>query len=362
MKPVKKKILLELSITMCKIVFLVPYFGKFPDFFREWVYSAGYLANQNIDFLLITDIPIDFPLPDNIHILKTSFDELKTRIQNFFGFQPGLVIPYKLCDFRPAYGCIFEKELAAYDFWGNCDIDQVWGDVRRFITEDILRNYDRIQFLGHFTLYRNTPAINKAFTLRGAIYDYKRVFGDTMHYSFCEHSGIMKIVVQNKISNYLRINYADLSPRYSRMIISRQPNYDYQIIYWENGRVYRAYVDQNGEARQDEYMYFHFQRKHPASLSCWNENRIPERIIFHAEGFIEDKAEPITPAYIKKYADFISHEADANENKQYNRAKFKSFLSSPMKKKVLWIKQTIATQQVVKHEEYFGENYQNSNR
>ena len=347
---------------MDKIVFLVPYYGKFPNFFREWAFSAGFLSGQNIDFLIITDIQIDFDLPDNIHILNLSFDALKNRIQSLFGFQVGLVNPYKLCDFKPTFGQIFQDEIAGYDFWGNCDIDQMWGDVRHFITDDILRRYDRIQFLGHFILYRNTEVINNIYQLPGAIYDYRKVFKDTMHYSFCEHSGIMKIVVENKISNYLSINYADLSPRYSRMMVSRQPNYDYQIIYWENGHVYRAYVNDKGEAGLDEYMYFHFQHKHPASLTCWNENRKPERIIYHAKGFEEEKAEKITADYIRMHSDFISREADSTENRRYKKEKIRSFLKSPYRKKVLWIKQIIATQQVVKNAEYFGFNYQNSNR
>ena len=53
-----------------RIVFIVPYYGKFPEYFREWVYTAGFLEKQDIDFLLITDIDIPFTLPGNIHIMK----------------------------------------------------------------------------------------------------------------------------------------------------------------------------------------------------------------------------------------------------------------------------------------------------
>ena len=38
--------------------------------------------------------------------------------------------PYKLCDFKPAYGFIFGEYLKEYDYWGHCDIDIVWGDLR----------------------------------------------------------------------------------------------------------------------------------------------------------------------------------------------------------------------------------------
>ena len=49
---------------MNRIVFIVPYYGALPVFFREWVFSAGLLGGQDIDFLLITDNQIEFSLPN----------------------------------------------------------------------------------------------------------------------------------------------------------------------------------------------------------------------------------------------------------------------------------------------------------
>ena len=161
---------------MKKILIIVPYFGAFPSYFREWAFTAGFLKEQAIDFLLITDNSIEFELPDNIRVYKLTFEELKNHIQNKFDFKIELIKPYKLCDFKPVFGYIFEKEVQGYDFWGNCDIDQVWGDVRSFVTDDILNRFDRVYYLGHLTLYRNTPAMNRLFRQPGAIYDYKRVF------------------------------------------------------------------------------------------------------------------------------------------------------------------------------------------
>lgn len=342
-----------------KIVFIVPYYGEFPNYFREWIFTAGHLKDQGIDFLLITDIAIECELPKNISVLNTSFEDFVNRAQQKFNFKLGLTTPYKLCDFKATLGYIFQNEIQDYDFWGNCDIDQVWGNVRHFITNDILEKYDRIQFFGHFILYRNKPDINKLFMLKGAIYDYKTVLSDTMHYSFCEHSGMMKIVVENNISNYLDINYADLSPRYTRMIVSRQPNYDHQIIYWENGHVYRKYILSDNSVGTDEYMYFHFQKKHPASLECWKENRKPKRIIYRADGFIEADDIEVNADYILEYSDFKGKEIDQKEAAVYNKKKINDFIHSPMKKKILWVKQRIATKQVIKYEEYFGKNYSN---
>ena len=231
---------------MNKIIFVVPYYGKWPSYFREWIYTAGYLAEQNIDFMLVTDLEIDFTLPSNVLLKRMSFTELKQKIQKKFEFLISLETPYKLCDFRPAYGIIFEEEIKDYQFWGHCDIDVLWGNVRKFITRDILNDYDKIQYLGHFVLYRNCREMNKLFELSGAIYDYKRIFSSPAFYSFDEHPGMMQIVVKHGVKNYIKTNQADISPIYSRMFISRVKNYKYQILYWHDGSVYRKYIDEDG--------------------------------------------------------------------------------------------------------------------
>ena len=341
------------------IVFIVPYYGRFPGYFREWVYSASFLAKENIDFLLITDIEIGFSLPNNIKTLPIRFEEFQQRAQEKFDFKIELTTPYKLCDFKPTLGYIFSEEIKAYDFWGNCDIDQVWGSVRDFITDDIMEKYDRIQFLGHFILYKNIPEINILFMKKGAIYDYRHVLSDPMHYSFCEHSGMMNIVVKNGVSNYLAINYADLSPRYKRMIVSRKKNYDFQIMYWENGFVFRSYIDDDGQVKTEEFMYFHFQRKHPKSLPGWDQGVEPKRIIYRADGFIISEPVLIDTDYIRRYSDFIDREHDAEDERRYKREKIKQFIESSTKKKVLWLKQRLATHFVIKQECYFGKNYSN---
>ena len=51
---------------------------------------------------------------------------------------------YKLCDFKPTFGTIFAEYLNEYDFWGNADIDLIYGNIRRFLTEELLSEYDVI--------------------------------------------------------------------------------------------------------------------------------------------------------------------------------------------------------------------------
>ncbi|MGN0495220.1 MAG: DUF6625 family protein [Lachnospiraceae bacterium] len=341
-----------------KIVFIVPYFGTFPPYFMEWMYSAGYLADQNIDFLLITNNELECLIPSNIRLLPMSFEEFRKKVQDKFDFQVALDTPYKICDFKPALGYIFQDEINQYQFWGNCDIDQVWGDVRKFITDDILNQYDRIQFLGHFILYRNVEKINTLFMKKGGIYDYQKVYSTPMHYSFCEHSGMMSIVVKNNISNYIATNYIDVSPTCNRIWVLRVPNYHYQIIYWSNGKVYRTYLDKNERMITEEYMYFHFQRKSPKGLECW-ESRTPKAFLLHKDSFIEFVPSELTIDRLKILSDFISEEEDRRENREYIISNIKRFFKIPMQNKILWIKQKIATRKLIQNVKYFGEHYSN---
>lgn len=246
---------------LSKILFIIPYYGKLPEYFPMWLLSVKY--NPTVDFLLVTDIEIEQELPSNVKLLKWSWQELVENIQKPFDFRVNVKTPYNLCDFKPAYGVIFSKYIQEYDFWGNCDMDQIFGDIRKFMTEDILQKNDVIGYLGHFLLYRNKKEINELFKLPGSLFDYKEVFSTDEWYSFGEHTGIMQIVIKNKISHYYNQDtVADLMTAHQQLKIGGKLNYKYQVFYWENGKVFRAYFN-NEKVETEEYMYLHFQKKHP---------------------------------------------------------------------------------------------------
>lgn len=73
-----------------------------------------------------------------------SFEKLKELVQSHFDFQISLEAPYKLCDFKPAYGDIFKDYAEKYDFWGHCDFDMIFGNLRKFFNEDKLEKYDKV--------------------------------------------------------------------------------------------------------------------------------------------------------------------------------------------------------------------------
>lgn len=147
-----------------KIAICVPYFGKVQDFFNVWAISASY--NKDIDFLFFSDDVSAIEFCDQFTNFKTtflSFNEMGDLIKSKIGPRCFLNKPYKLCDYKPAYGLIFSDFLKGYDFWGYCDVDLVFGQITNFITDEILDNYERIMTLGHFSLNKNDPKIISLF-------------------------------------------------------------------------------------------------------------------------------------------------------------------------------------------------------
>lgn len=141
-----------------KISIILPYFGGLPWLTRLFFRSCG--NNSNIDFIFFTDQKIDFKLPKNvIHVpfLLKDFNHLASQKLNL---SVKLKYPYKLCDYKPLYGHIFEDYLSEADFWGYSDMDMIFGRIDSFLSRPVLNTYDIItsrkdSFAGNFTLFKN---------------------------------------------------------------------------------------------------------------------------------------------------------------------------------------------------------------
>lgn len=124
------------------ICLVVLYFGKLPNYFNLWLTSCKY--NKTINFLLFIDDETKYDYPDNVKVIYTTFENIKNQIQSKFDFNISLKKPYKLCDYKPAYGYIFNEYLEKYDLWGHCDLDVIFGNLRKFLSEEILMQNDKI--------------------------------------------------------------------------------------------------------------------------------------------------------------------------------------------------------------------------
>ena len=173
-----------------KIGIIICWYGDWPWYFKFFLHSVKF--NPSIDFLLVTDEIIYEDLPVNIKLINKSLGDIKILATEKMGFEVSLTSAHKLCDFKPAYGDIFDFYLKEYDFWGHGDIDIIFGNIRNFIEEEILENYDVVSvhkdyIHGCFALYKNKQNIN---ILYKCSRDFEKVFSTSDSYAFDECNGL----------------------------------------------------------------------------------------------------------------------------------------------------------------------------
>ena len=270
---------------MMKIVLIIPFFGKFRPDFKYWLKSVEY--NSTIDFLLITDQNVE--VPNNVRIIKSTFRSFVDRVQQFYQFPIALNTPYKICDYKPALGEIFQSEIKCYDFWGHCDTDLIFGDIRRFITDEVLSKYDRILTHGHLTLYRNTQGTNVMY--KKALPSYKEVFSSNDSYAFDEagRGNGTTLYWYRNLKDKLFVNreiYDDIFTLKDNFVPTNNSIKDRKnfIYSFNNGKLFRFY-NINGNVKKEEILYVHFQkRKLFVPLIVKNEfTIIPNKIITYIE-------------------------------------------------------------------------------
>lgn len=256
---------------MKKCCFIVPYFGKLPSHFEVFLKTCSY--NNNYEWLIITDDMTQYSLPNNVKIIYKEFADLKNEIQNKFDFKISLEQPYKLCDYKPAYGYIFEEYIRDFKFWGHCDIDTIIGKLDDFITDDMFNDYSKIFCLGHMILYKNTFENNRMFmretkgrflfkesftTKKITAFD-ETYFEDNINYIFLYYK---KKVYMNDLS----FNIKALPTKFTKITFDYKTkqfiteSYKNALYYWKNGKIYRSYMKDN-EFITEEYMYMHFQNR-----------------------------------------------------------------------------------------------------
>lgn len=173
-----------------KIGIVVTWFGSLPGYFPAWLKSAE--ANKDVDFLVFCDHEVK-SASENIHIQKMSFEETIALCERKMHRKVNFANAYKFCDARLFFGIIYEDYLKDYDFWGYCDIDLVFGNIRHFITDELLNQYDRFFQYGHLCLYRNSQEMNHLYELPGGIYSLQEIFEGTAKTTPEEYSGANRI-------------------------------------------------------------------------------------------------------------------------------------------------------------------------
>lgn len=251
---------------------IVPYFGEFPNYFQLTLNSCG--KNLDFDWLIFTDNIQKYEYPKNVKVFRMDFLEFKNMVQKKFDFKISLEKPYKLCDYKPAYGYVLKDYLKKYDWWGYCDIDVIFGRLSSFIKDAVLLKYKKIFVFGHLTLMKNEEEINEMFKkkLNGEEL-YKKVFQNEKSCFFDETWGgnrTINNIFEDQNIPVFSINYsADIYPNKAEFICIksdtsenkiRREKWKQSFFIYENGKILRYYM-KNGKLTEKEYMYLHLQKR-----------------------------------------------------------------------------------------------------
>ena len=257
---------------MKRACFIIPYFGKLPNYFQLFLNSCK--ANKFFDWLIFTDDMTEFDYPKNVKRVSMSWNEFKKEAQKKFEIKLSLEFTRKLCDFKPTYGYIFEDYIQEYPYWGYCDIDTIMGNLDKLLPLDFMEKYDKLFSLGHMVLFKNTPEINKTFmkSVNGDLY-YKNSLTKNEITVFDETGNGKHNVDTIFVENGHKVFHADWSYN-PRVTPTKFKNvvYDYSsdtfhnenlkdtLCIW-NGKSIIRYIFQDNSIKPEEFLYVHLQQR-----------------------------------------------------------------------------------------------------
>ena len=247
------------------IVLICPYFGEWPGWFPYFIRSCEY--NPSIEWRFFTDCePPDF-FPENVKFNQISFSDYSAWISQRLKINFNPPQAYKLCDIKPTYGYLHEDTVAEFDSWGFCDIDLVFGNLRHFLSDDVL-NHDVItthqkRIAGHFSIFRNTETYRTAFMKCSK---WRSILEHPEILRFDERIFSNLFVKFKKSPNFVRKIWERTMPLARRIYFKEQYTTPSQKIGWEDGSIdlptewywNRGRLTNNRSRR--EFIYFHFLR------------------------------------------------------------------------------------------------------
>lgn len=253
------------------------YYGQWPAHFQCWLSSCGY--NPQITFWLVTDISMEgYDVPENVKVCRMNFKEVVERIRNTF---PSVHVcvdrPYKLCDFKTAYGTIFHDLFEGYDYWGYYDIDTIWGDIAQFIPDNEDGHLVKIFPCGHLSFIRNIAPWNKVYELVNhvagtpcrnnmegrQVATWQDCFSSPESHYYDEEGGLEPLFAALDAPRYDGVDFDNLLPpwRFDHFLSINYPEKSNHLVYgFDKGHLYRYYL-KGRDVRREEVSYVHFSKR-----------------------------------------------------------------------------------------------------
>ena len=288
-----------------KIAIVIPYFGKWPKYFSIFLQSCK--NNQNIiDFIFFTDIKRPNIYPENVSFQLFSLKDFNTLASQKIGLEVSVSKPYKLCDFKPCYGLIFEDYLRQYEFWGHGDEDLILGDLSQFLPA-LIEKYDFISVRkewnsGAFSIFKNNERLKKLF-LESEDFTQKVVTSSALlgfDEVFCENQMYrnekldLKTVEKQSMTYVIRTSGVNA---YYHTIIKECID-DNDFVKYDHGKI----TQKNGK----EFLLYHYiieKKRFQFEFPDWSE--VPEVFYidnsgFYTEADFENNLEKIRAGRIRR--------------------------------------------------------------
>ncbi len=185
---------------------------KFPQYFDYFLES--YSHNAKFPLIVFTNVPCKVyekrykggPITFKQMSFKASFELFKRKL-GITGYDYEQYRAYKLCDFKPTYGLVFDTYLKDFEYWGHIDPDAIIGDLSKFITSENIEGYEVISgssscLAGYLTIYRNVEHVNSLYTKSP---DHLQVLNSPENFSFDEEGGIRDITAMQQLLRSLGV-------------------------------------------------------------------------------------------------------------------------------------------------------------
>ncbi|NQY25714.1 MAG: hypothetical protein HRT92_00890 [Piscirickettsiaceae bacterium] len=282
------------------IIKIIPYFGQWPEWIDLYIESCK--ANSDIDWLFFTDCGEPANRAKNVRYIHTSFTDYKKMVSEKLNINFNPSSPYKLCDLKPAYGFIHQQDIVGYDFYAFGDNDIIYGNIRHFITDKILDNYDVIsthdkRISGHFAFFKNNDKQRNAFR---QIPNWQKYLEDNNHFGLDESKFSKVFIKHKKHPLLLRKLWALFNPYQRKVLFKEQFSTILSPHPWWSGSMTHP---QNwfwikGKLTNDldgnrEFMYLHFMnwksnkwlpKPHRSTPSAWMNLESLVHINYHQAG------------------------------------------------------------------------------
>jgi hypothetical protein len=242
------------------IAIVVAYFGPAPFWLPAFFLSCR--RNPDVQWLIYTDFEAPPAVPPNVTLKPMRLDELSSLVSGAVGTRVEVSRPRKICDLRITFGVALAGDLRPFDFWAYSDIDIVWGDLRRFMTDDLLNAHDILssrknRLSGHFTLFRNTPAINRAFEHIPDV-AVAMTNAEYLHLDEKQLTHALKARSDSASGDVPRLYWRDgltMDSAYQMALGDRDR------LWWREGRTFDA------SGRELMYLHFHKLKKHMTTIN-----------------------------------------------------------------------------------------------